>query len=362
MGARKKRQSDGRYRKSIWTGDYKDGKKVYKQIVAWSADELEVKIELYLRQLSGEVTSEKEEQLTLYSYARQWLQSHKAVTSDNTRQMYENLINVHLRAFDEIILREMTPSDALRIVNRQAGHTATQQKIILTIKQIVRQAVRDEEISAKRADDIIGSLPRIRHQAKERRTLTDDEVKAVKTAAYRYLIDEVFVLMIYGCGLRREEVLGLTGDDFDWQKRTVRINKALAIVNNVSVLKAPKTALSTRTLPIPQGIAQKLKLRLSGTHSTIFVTQEGRLFTNSAYTKMWNRIKDALKETGYEIGDDLTAHVFRHHYVTQLCYQVPKISLKKVSQLVGDREDTILKIYTHVVAERESVEEALNLF
>jgi len=362
MGARKKRQSDGRYRKSIWTGEFKDGKKVYKQIVAWSADELEVKIELYLRQLSGEVTSEKEEQLTLYSYACQWLQSHKAISSDNTKQMYENLINVHLRAFDEIILREMTPSDALRIVNRQAGHTATQQKIVLTIKQIVKQAVRDEEISAKRADDIIGSLPRIRHQAKERRTLTDDEVKAVKTAAYRYLTDEVFILMIYGCGLRREEALGLTGDDFDWQKRTVRINKALAIVNNTSVLKAPKTALSTRTLPIPQAIAQKLKLRLSGTHSTIFVTQEGRLFTNSAYTKMWNRIKDALRETGYEIGDDLTAHVFRHHYVTQLCYQVPKISLKKVSQLVGDREDTILKIYTHVVAEKESVEEALNLF
>lgn len=362
MATRKKRQSDGRYRKSVWTGDYKDGKKVYKQIVAWSREELDAKVSLYLDRQSGKDTSEAESQLTLYEYACEWLQSHKAIRADNTKAMYENIVKTHLGAFDGIALRDMSPTDALRIVNRQAGHTATQQKIVLTLKQIVRQAVRDEEISAKKGDDIICSLPRIRHQAKERRPLTESEILAVRTAKWRYLTDEVFVMLIYGCGLRREEALGLTGDDFDWQKGTVRIDKALAIVNNVSVLKAPKTAFSTRTLPLPQWICQRLKIRLSGTHSTIFVTQEGRPFTNSAYTKMWARIRDALRATGYEIGDDLTAHVFRHHYVTQLCYQVPKISMKKISQLVGDREDTILKIYNHVIAEKENVEEVLEMF
>lgn len=359
---KQKRQSDGRYRKSIWTGDYKDGKKVYKQIVAWSKEELDAKVNLYLDRLSGKDTSEAESQLTLYEYACAWLQSHKAIRADNTKAMYENVIKTHLRAFDGIILREMTPTDALRIINQQSGHTATQQKIALTLKQIIKQAVRDEELSAKKGDDILASIPKIRHVAKEKRPLTESEILALKTAAYKYPTDEAFVLLIYGCGLRREEALALTTNDFDWKKGTVRIDKALALINGSNALKAPKTALSTRTLPIPPTITKKLKYALSESHSHIFVTSEGALMTNSAYRRMWERIIRALKDTGYEIGNDLTAHVFRHNYVTQLCYQIPSISLKKVSQLVGDREDTILKIYNHILAEREDVGEALSAF
>lgn len=360
--ARQKRQSDGRYRKSIWTGETRNGKKVYKQIVAWSKEELEAKVNLYLDKQSGKDTSEAESQLTLYEYACNWLQSHKAIRADNTRAMYENIVKTHLRAFGGIVLRDMSPTDALRIINRQSGHTATQQKIVLTLKQIIKQAVRDELIEAKRGEAIIDSLPRINHRAKERRALAKSEVQAVKTAAYKYPTDEAFVLLIYGCGLRREEALALTTNDFDWNNGTVRIDKALALINGSSVLKAPKTALSTRTLPIPPTITQKLKYALSESHSHIFVTSKGALMTDSAYRRMWERIVRALENTGYEIGNDLTAHVFRHNYVTQLCYQIPSISLKKVSQLVGDREDTILRIYNHILAEREEIGEALSTF
>lgn len=358
---RNKRQSNGLYRKSIWTGETKNGRKVYKQISAVSLAELNEKVEAYERQLRGEGVSEEESGLTFRAYAIDWYQAHKANTADNTKQMYENIVRVHFKEASFPIC-DMTPMDAIGIINAQAGHTATQQKICLTLKQVVRQAMRDEVIPVRKGQNVLDSIPKIRHQAKEKRPLTDDEVCAVKEAAYRYPTDEIFVLLIYGCGLRREEALGLTCDDFNWSKGTVTINKALAIVNNKTVLKEPKTAKSTRILPIPKGLRERLRIRLSGREGVIFRTAEGKLFTNSAYTKMWVRIIEAMKNTGRAIGDDLTAHVFRHNYVTQLCYQVPSISLKKVSQLTGDREDTILKIYNHIIAEKENVEYALDVF
>lgn len=358
----KKRQSDGRFRKSIWTGEIKNGKKVYKQIVAHTKTELNEKVEQYEQMLNGEEVTDSTNLVTFYNYACGWQEAYKAARSDNTRMMYENIVKVHFRDVGNVPLATMTPADALRIVNRMDGHPATQVKIVLTIKQVVRQAVRDDVISMRRSANIIDSMPKIKYRSREKRPLTDDEIKAVKTAKYKYPMDELFVLLIYGCGLRREEALALTQDDFDWNHGTVKIDKALAIVNRYTVLKEPKTANSVRTLPIPQSMRKSVKSALRATENGRFQTSDGRLVTHTAYRRMWERIIEALKATGHEIGDDLTAHVFRHNYITTLCYQIPAISLKKVAQLSGDREDTILKIYNHIVTERENVDDALSIF
>lgn len=360
MAKKIRRQSNGLYRKSVWTGEVRDGRRIYKQISAYTLDELNNKVEEYERVMSGEVKPEKAGP-TFYDYSDEWHKVHKATTSDNTRRMYREIIATYFKEAT-FLIAEMTPMDVMMLINSQAGHTATQQKMVLVVKQVVKQAMRDDVIPVKRGQNVLDSVPKIRHQAKEKRALTDNEVLAIKTAAYRYPTDEAFILLIYGCGLRREEALALTSYDFEWGKGTVRIDKALAFINNTSVLKQPKTVKSNRILPIPQSIRERLEKSLSERQGPIFATNQGRLFTHSAYTKMWTRIKDALRETGYPIGDDLTAHLFRHNYVTQLCYQVPRISLKKVSQLTGDREDTILKIYNHVIAERENVGDALDVF
>jgi integrase len=56
----------------------------------------------------------------------------------------------------------------------------------------------------------------------------------------------------------------------------------------------------------------------------------------------------------------LTAHTFRHNYCTQLCYQIPAISTKMVAKLMGDTEQVVLNIYSHILEEKEDVFGAIN--
>jgi integrase len=66
------------------------------------------------------------------------------------------------------------------------------------------------------------------------------------------------------------------------------------------------------------------------------------------------------KDKGEKPIQGLTAHVFRHNYCTMLCYQIPKISTKKIAQLMGDTEKVVLDVYSHIVEEEEQITEALN--
>ena len=56
---------------------------------------------------------------------------------------------------------------------------------------------------------------------------------------------------------------------------------------------------------------------------------------------------------------DLTAHIFRHNYCSNLCYKVPEISIKKIAQLMGDTEKVVIDVYNHIIDEKEDVSEVV---
>ena len=88
--------------------------------------------------------------------------------------------------------------------------------------------------------------------------------------------------------------------------------------------------------------------------------KDGRWVTKSSYRKMWARIIRKMQAETDEPIIGLTAHVFRHNYCTNLCYQIPNISIKKIAQLMGDTEAVVLKVYNHIKDEKENVEEVVN--
>ena len=63
--------------------------------------------------------------------------------------------------------------------------------------------------------------------------------------------------MLYWCGIREGELLALTPADFDFEKRTVTINKSYQRLNGQDLITTPKTEKSNRVITMPQFLAEE---------------------------------------------------------------------------------------------------------
>ena len=195
----------------------------------------------------------------------------------------------------------------------------------------------DSYIGSGMYDKIIEDINLPTYVEKEKRPLSQVEKDAIPKADFTDR-EKAFVYIIYSCGLRRGEALALSKFDFKTEndKFYVSITKALIFPNNNSEIKSmPKTNNGFRTVPIPDSTSRFLKTyisQISGTY--LFTCRDGSNITHSSYVKMWRSI---VKKINYAAGGtdafpkvfDLTAHIFRHNYCTNLCYKVPEISIKK---------------------------------
>jgi integrase len=181
-----------------------------------------------------------------------------------------------------------------------------------------------------------------------------------------------FVTVLYYCGLRRGEALALTVDDFDWQNKTVRITKVIVFDKNTPILKPyPKSDNGIRSVPLPEAAVSVLKPYVDNCEGYLFKGQNSPCMSETAYKRMWSSIitsmnvalgynPQAKKDRMEKPIQGLTAHIFRHNYCTQLCYQIPAISTKKIAQLMGDTEKVVLGVYSHMLDEKENVSDAIN--
>ena len=61
--------------------------------------------------------------------------------------------------------------------------------------------------------------------------------------------------ILYWCGIRLGELLALTAEDFDFEKKTLRINKSYQHIKGKDVITTPKTSKSNRVLTLPDFLA-----------------------------------------------------------------------------------------------------------
>jgi integrase len=120
------------------------------------------------------------------------------------------------------------------------------------------------------------SIPRTNH-----RILSDLDIKDLTTASKDKNIRIALFLGLY-CGLRLEEVAGLTWDAVDLPRRTIRITEVRTrTTTGVEVIKVPKTDRSMRTVTLPDLVLQELKAA-KRVHRRVCVTPEGQPYTLAA--------------------------------------------------------------------------------
>lgn len=360
--AKYKKGSDGYWKTRVWDGTYTGRNKHYITIRSKvSSKDLEEKVADFRRQVQ-ERRSVRDSGITFIEYARDWAEIYKGQKQINTKVMYERIIEKKLTFLPASLrLQDVDRIHLQKLLNHTAGKPRTQQQIYMTFRQILLSAVADHLFPANVAEEIFRTVDRPRYTPGEKRPLLPHEKAALFSADFS-VMDRAFIFILYGCGLRRGEALALT--IFDIKDDQVTVSKAHAFDGEKPVQKAPKSANGYRTVPIPKSVSWAISECVRETKANggtyLFHMRDGEPMTRSSYQKMWRRILREMNKASDQEITGLTAHVLRHNYCTELCYQIPKISIKLIARLLGDTEKMVLEVYNHIVMEKEDSAGAIN--
>lgn len=181
-------------------------------------------------------------------------------------------------------------------------------------------------------DALLPKLPPLKGHKKLPVILSEEEVKRLITVPT--LIKHRMVLaLLYGCGLRRSELLDAKIEDADLERKMLHIRQG----------KGNKD----RYVPLGDNLVYALKKYLLAEQPHIYLFNgHGKAGTRARFSEtgvQWI-IKEAAKKAG--IGKRVTSHVLRHSYATHLLEM--GLDIMSLKDLLGHTDIKTTLIYLHV--------------
>jgi len=154
------------------------------------------------------------------------------------------------------------------------------------------------------------------------------------------LRDRAIVEVLYGCGARISEAVGLDVDDIDLEQGSVRLlgkGSKERIVPLGRYAREAVTAYTVRSRP-------SMALKGTGTPALFLNQRGGRLSRQSA----WKAIHAAAERA--DLGGKVSPHTLRHSFATHLLDGGADVRV--VQELLGHASVTTTQIYTMVTVQR----------
>ena len=217
--------------------------------------------------------------------------------------------------------------------NKQGISPRSINRTLSCIRTFYKWAIREALItenpgqgvrSMKTAKKIVMSVP-----AADLKSLVNDP--DLFTADFEGSRDQLLLLLLYGLGLRRAEVISLTPSHFDWSRKLVRVtgkrNKERQI---------PMPALLEEYYTRYIELREQLPARLA---PALLLTAKGKkLYDNLVY----NRVLYYLNRTTTVV--DKNPHALRHSYATHLLNA--GVDINTVKELLGHESLSSTQVYT----------------
>lgn len=154
----------------------------------------------------------------------------------------------------------------------------------------------------------------------------------------------IFNLFFY-TGMREGELLALTLDDFNLEKKEVSINKNLAKVGKKELILPPKTKGSKRIITIPEFLCNQIK---EFSKKRYDYNSNERLFPVTKYY-LHHEMNRGSKLSGVK---RIRIHDLRHSHVALLIEM--GVSILLISKRLGhDNPQTTLRIYGHLYPNKQ---------
>lgn len=349
-----KMRKDGRYKTRVWDGTYKDGEKHYIDVYSTkSSRDLELKVkEIEEKRQHGALTKDAEKDI--YLYAIEYINRSKFSVESSTRRIYLSLAE-HLKYLQGCTFNNFTYNTVQDLFNSCSATPSVCMHLKMLLNQIGKAAERDRLMPRGTTEDIFRSISVPKYRPKKKEAITEEEKeRLLKTPMPLQL--KCFVYTLYYAGLRKSEAVCLKVSDV--QGGLIYVSKSYGQGVDGSYLKTPKSERGTRRVPIPQNLQavyDEYLPTIKEKDGYLFSADGSQPWDSSMLLKMWRKMQK-LTNT------DFSPHYLRHNYCTSLCYQSIKersISPKKIAELLGDRDDMVMNVYSHIIEEKENTVDAI---
>lgn len=326
-----------------------------------AADEIEYKLNTGQRI--------KNEHIAFSKYFEDWYSIYKTNVSKQTLNHYKDSLRYIKEHFGEVTtIQEIKRKDYQVFLNEYGKKYAkeTISKVHGHIKAAVDHAVEDEIIRINFADKVILTGKQSKDKSEKYLEFEDSE-KLYKTLMKNLNrgLSYYGVLLLLVSGMRFEELVGLTRNDFDFESNTITINKVWGYSNKMPEgFGKTKNKQSVRTIKIDADVMREFKKLFmkmpDNINRLVFfsVKSKYRVISNTIINKT---LKKALNLAG--IKKQITAHELRHTHASALIYK--KTSIIYVSERLGHAGTEITyKRYAHLMKELREEDEkiAINIY
>ena len=270
----------------------------------------------------------KQERSCDMTFASLWALYCEDMTSrlrENTLQSKKYLVERHILPFYEALkVNEITPAHVRKWQSEllSKGYAQTYVKTINNqLVAVLNYAVRYYGLPSNPCH-VAGSVGR--KNADAMKFWTKEQFEAFLACVERPSARAGFSLLFW-TGIRIGELLALTLNDFDFEKKTLSVSKSFQSIKGREVITEPKTQKSKRVIPLPDklcAVVQEYTTRLYDYSS------DERLFpfTKSFFHK---EMEKACAASGVE---KIRLHDLRHPYVKSttkkyLLFLIPTIRL-----------------------------------
>lgn len=288
-------------------------------------------------------------QIKVEAWAKAWLETYKRALSARTRENYAEIMKKQiLPHLGKYQLKTLKPLHIQKMINAlvDAGYSKRTVSVSRMLTNAMLETAVDNDLLIKNPCRKI-KLPEI-SVGEEKRPFTPLEETRLIEFVPAYLspykphqprLIGRMVIILLKTGMRQEELLALRWEDVDFASGVLHVRRALDI-DPTDPTKAPKSAASTRDIPLHSLVCQQLHAVGILKEGFIFKTRGGSLFRTDNFRRDY---KAYLAAAGVEYR---SPHTTRHTFASDL--RRAGVDAKTISKLLGHASvDISYDVYIH---------------
>ena len=341
------RLSSGKWRGQVMDGYKPNGKR---NIVSFTAPTKGEVQQLMRRHLEG-IDLEEDVECTMPTFsewADRWYKDYDGQVQPSTYSGYQYTLKILKNGFgntpiDQI--RAMHISNFLDSLKRTGSSESKVHKCRTMLIQIFDAAAANDLVDKNPGRLAKANRCPFTQEESSKDAFTNKEISMLMTRLPNDLLGNSIRTML-GTGIRVQELLALRPCDIAADGSSIRIDKAIKMVDGRPVLGPPKSKRSKRIIPVPEAYRIYAKaIREEGGQAFIWSSRRDSLLYSVGTFR--NRFyKEIEKIPGVR---KLSPHCCRHTYVTML--QAKGVPMETIAALTGHSDIKTTAGYLHQSAD-----------